>query len=611
VPDGSSQESATGRSSERRTPATKTTALERLGRALAASPLEVGVGLATAIMGILIGEVEGQVLTGLGGVLISYSATLKVAEERARENEARRVQDLREREVAQLRGFYRQIYNTHIQILEATTEPEERSTSFALITQSNRNLFFLLTEIEAIIGELDIRVASLTNRMRANMQEMEVLLSQASDEESAERLAELEAEQERLKSQLEVASGAGSVAAQPSWSGQRATLIKAWASLVAPGPDASPATWASFVRAAADGVMATPEFAVQAKQRGFPLTAFGDALRVKNDGPLPTFEGFRGLASFLAHALVDTPYCIVRGRVDPLFRGLAFRDHLPQGSVIVDPSESGPAAATDRGWIQSHWPTLLELEQPRESWSLADWVKYLQTVVETVLVGRRLVTLQTMGDALKKLSAVPLPRVSGVPKLRSFLQLALTETSLCVVEWRTDEYAVVRREEAEPYGGALPDMKLVDGIPRYADVGPADHTVQEYRKVVRECVPPLYLPQPALRKVVDLVTAQPPDDVPIDDLAEDLAAELPPDLSASIKPALRLLERVGVLRVNADDGVSLATTDGHDPLLVVQAEVTRHVEERLGSCDEAVVAQLVGAGENVDPLILGPPAAEA
>jgi hypothetical protein len=561
----------------------------RLGRALLGSPVETLIAVGVIVVGIVVGGTSGTVLTGLGGVLISYSTTLSVVEERAQQGEERRAVEFREREAARIRGFYRQIYNTHIQILEATTEPDERATSFALITQSNRNLFFLLTEIEAIVGELDIRVASLTNRMRANMQEMEVLRASAPDQESAARLVELEAEQQALKQQLAAAT-AGAPVVPVTGSGTRQRFLVALAAVKPPGDRASLAEWSEFLLEAINRLVSVPELAQQARTSSLPLTMLGDVLRVRAGAPIPIFVGLKGLAALFRHALADSPYCVVRD--EGLFRGVAIRSSVPANlTVLPDLVISDVPQAVEQ---EQPPPSLQSLRAPEQDWTLDQWADYLREVVARMLHGTAVTSLQDLGHTLKGLSDIPVPKPSGLVKLRSLLQLALADTEFCVVDRGDGEIAVTLRAAASTVGTVLPDIELVDGKPRVRNAGPELHTVAEYKRIVRECIPPLSLPQPALAEVVRRLSISPPDDVTMDELAEDVASDMPAELALRVRAALTLLRNIGILEVAPDGQVALVANGTPDDLFNrIREQVSRDVEERLGSVESPVVDELV------------------
>ena len=400
----------------------------QIGRALGGAALEAAVALAVIVVGIVVGGVSGQVLTGLGGVLISYSTTLSIVEERARERETAREKELRGREVDKLRSFYRQIYNTFLQIIEATADPDDGPTSFALITQSNRNLFFLLTEIEAIIGELDIRVASLTNRMRLNMQEMEVLRDNTGDDQSAQRLVELEEEQISLKHQLAVAtSGRGS---SPPPVSRRPRYVRALARLRPPGRRSPAKVWIEFLRTGIDLLMTSKDLADEARTSALPLTIIGDVLREKTAGGLPTFAGtYKNLSVLFQYVLSGTNFYVVEGE-EP-FRGVAFRSEVPSGLEQLPDEEREPRIVqVAEVWIEGK---LRLVPRPGESDPPSDWAAYLRTIVSMMLDGGDYASLQSVGARLAELSYRP-PNISGLTKLAPFLQFALGGSEYCVME---------------------------------------------------------------------------------------------------------------------------------------------------------------------------------
>jgi hypothetical protein len=568
-----------------------TYAIGPIGRALGATALEASVALAIIVVGIVVGGLPGQLLTGLGGVLISYSTTLSIVEERARERQIVRERELRGRELDRLRGFYRQIYNTHLQILNATTEPEDGLTSFALITQSNRNLFFLLTEIEAIVGELDIRVASLTNRMRANMQEMEILRDKTSDDESAQRLAELEEEQIGLKHQL-AAVTSGSSASAPVL--RRQSYVYALVSLSAPQRDASSAEWVAFLRSAIELLGASPELAREARAAALPLTMIGDVLREKNGGALPGFSGiFKGLSVLFQHALAGTAYCVVSGAES--YRGVAFRDRIPPGlhalpDISVVPRLANAASAKSEGELGN-------LPKPEPTWSLDDWVDYLRTAVPLMVDGGGPIPLPTVGKTLKQLSEAKMPTVSGLTKLAPFLQLALTGTEYCVIEGDGSGLAVGRRDSGVPEK-RRPDMTLVGGKARILDAGPQYHTRPEYQRLLRESVPPLNLPQPELLAVLERLVSERHEDSSREDFTAEVASVLPQELASKASSILALLANTGLLEDDGEGALSFVHDETPAELLAqIEELVTSIVYERLGEVRAEIVHDLV-SGED-------------
>jgi hypothetical protein len=577
-------------------------AMQLFGRALAASPLEVGIGLAVAVVGVVIGGVAGQVLTGLAGILISYSMTLRVAEERAQRKEEERSTDLREREIGRLRGIYRQIYNTHIQILNATSEQEHTLASFALITQSNRNLFFLLTEIEAIVGETDIRVASLANRLRSNIQEMDVLLESLPDPESVERLEQLEMEQRDLKRQLaSISEGAGSPPspAASSHAGDL-QLIEKILSQIDP-PDGGADEWIEFLRTCVERLAEAPEIDARLQDRSLPLTMLGHALRRRTGQQLPSLPGHKGLSGLLGKALEGTRFCVVAGGLDGTFRGVAFSDSIPADLHRSDSGFGAEAGSTPGNGPASNigaalTPEFVKLPRPAPEWDSADWATFIREVVITSMAGQSEQSLQHIGVTFATLSDLKPPPVSGLRKFHAYMQLALADSDFCVVQKEpATEMAVARRSVAGSIGEILPDLILVEGRPRVKNPGKDSHSSDIYRRILRNALPPISLPQDALPAVIRYVEVHSIGGVEVPDLVDAISPEVSEDLRHKVKPALGLLLSCGVIGADANGIlVQPPSVSGEAIVEKIEDAAAREITDRLGSVERPIIQALVG-----------------
>jgi hypothetical protein len=589
------------------------------GRALASSPLEVGIGLGIAVVGVIVGDVAGQVLIGLAGILISYSMTLKVAEERAQISQEEKSTNLREREISRLRGIYRQVYNTHIQILNATADPDDTQASFALITQSNRNLFFLLTEIEAIVGETDIRVASLANRLRSNIQEMDVLLETVPDSESVERLGQLETEQRDLKRQLASitagAVGGSGTSAGDSYSSEFQLIEVTLSRIDLPEPGVE--AWIEFLRRCVEGLAEVPEIRRRVVEQSLPLTAFGHALRRRIGHQLPSFPGYKGLSGLLDKAFDGTPYCVVMSSLSGNFRGIALRDHVPthlgqlEFSGALEDQRAVPPPPPP-GSTRDLMPQLVKLAQPSREWDLPEWAAYMREVVEIAMDAHREQSLQQVGNIFKTLSDIKPPATSGLVKLHAQLQLALTGSDLCVVRKEIPgEMAIVRRAYASSVGMALPDLVLVNRKPRVKDPTPESHSIENYRNILRNALPPLNLPQVALPIVLERLPGEQLGTATVDELCLRIGADLSEDLRTRVKPALGILLECGVIRTSTGGVVEPpGELNAEEVLEAIEGAAVREVSDWLGSAEEAIVRCLVRGEVQVNrPMSVSAPAA--
>ncbi len=299
----------------------------RLYKSLAESPVQVAIGLAIVAVGLLRGDTTGQVLVGLGGVLISSSAAANYAAVR-KETEVRRIYD------AQLSNVGRQLVNVYKQM--QTNESElDPDVSLALIRQTNQNLYFLIQGIDQELeGGLDIR-AEETNEMLARVGEQIVTgvtrtLAVIPEDEEVDISEVVREEIARLQASTTLPAASSRPATR--W----AQVLHEIAARI-PGPTSlDPDEWRDWLRRLVQS-LADRDHSGSLATRGIPLTTVGHVVRNVAASEFPRIAGLQTLTPLLQFALAGTRWCVVAS--GPTYRAVAIRTAIPDGMRALEDIE--------------------------------------------------------------------------------------------------------------------------------------------------------------------------------------------------------------------------------------------------------------------------------